>query len=306
MAKMHLTHGLQQACIQKIRLNVIFYYILFNLSEILFKNYKIYIGGKKLVKGDQMAITIKQLNKNQIEQLACTAPSNTRQFLSSMLALEDPFRGIQVNIGKRRFGVHKETGRVVRPDFVPIDEARAILKGEKEHVVALGNGGHSPIHEPDEWFAGSVFGMVNGSIPFTFSERGKEPLIYSAPTLVLGRGTGRLEVVEVRVDGPVKLGDVTKVLRDSTNTKQYGILEIGSAEAKTSAQYAAVYTYAYTYTYGTEEHSVTKQSNEPVTLLLSANSRDTHAIRESGENVHINGLELPESAHARGILFKLS
>lgn len=250
-----------------------------------------------------MIISMKKLNGKQLEQVACSATPCLQQFLSSMLALPDPFKGTQVNIGKRRFGLQKGTGRVIHPLFVPIEEAGVLLKGDKEHVVALGNGGHSDTHEPEEWFAGSVFGEVNGKVPFTFSQQGSQPLVYAAPTLVLGRENQKVEVAQIEVEGPVTLSDITRALRTEGTAKHYGILECSGTDTDASAKYTTLYT--YTYVYAPQERSAATQSNGPLTLLLSANSHDTHGIRENGDNIHVNEIGLSEKGKARGLVFSL-
>ena len=191
-----------------------------------------------------------------------------------------------------------------------------MLKGDAKSVVALGNGGSSPIVEPDEWFAGSVAGRVNGTIPFIFSSSGIEAgrqLIYVAPALVLGRGKSNVEVFETEITGPASLRDIANALRaDSRLTKRtYGLIEVEAPiEEEATASYAATATYSYTATYTSSkcpQHPETIEvSGEPLTVLLSANPQDTHGIRANGENVHLNNIQLPEGAVTRGIILTLS
>ncbi|HLC69298.1 MAG TPA: hypothetical protein VJH24_05655 [Candidatus Bilamarchaeaceae archaeon] len=240
-----------------------------------------------------------------------------RGFLGSMLALEDPLNGTQINVGLRRIGVGRE-GRILRPKVVTVEQAREIFKGDRNAVVVLGNGGHSPVAEPDVWFAASAVGKANGTVPFVFEAPNisvKEQLVYAAPALVIGRGNSKVEAFEVEIAGPVNLKDISRALRQATRTpRTYSMLELeedSRAEATSKYQATATYTYSYTTSYSTgkceDVHPERFEAQgKPLTLLVSANRTDTHAIDETGRNVHMLDLKIPEGVSARGVAFTLA
>lgn len=235
-----------------------------------------------------------------------------RGFLESMLQLEDPTIGSQMNVGRRR----TSDGR---PIFVEYERARVLMKGDKEKVVALGNGGWSPISQPEnEWYAGSVVGKVNGSIPLVLNSDGVDPksqFIYAAPILIMGNGNKRVNIFQVAIKGPATLSEIKRTLRSTSDLSRvtYGLIELNdlihqSASVTYSASYSATYSYPVGYKDGKYENVnpiQTVLSGEPLTILLSANKMDVHGIKQDGYNVHLNHIELPAGASASGVLFSL-
>ena len=257
-----------------------------------------------------MELAIRKLDIKKVNPTIVQNP-RIRNFLENMLAVEDPTRAMQINVGLRRFG--SKDGRIIRPVFVPFEHARAMLKGDKNAVVALGNGGYSPVAEPNEWFAGSVMGKVNGTIPFVFNspdvDKNKQ-LVYAAPALVIGRGDNKIEMFETEITGEATLGDIRKALSERLGTsRNYGLLELKS-KGNISSTYTATYSYSYTTSYATGKCDAHKRmfevQGEPLTAILSANKQDTHGIRENGENVHVEGIKIPEGNIAKGLVFALS